>query len=88
MCGDRVCAAPHSSHLSNISYLEAMSRLKKRSVALKRTVHVTFVPDEEIGGHDGMKMFVKHEVFKKLNAAFALDEGWLSSLREYSCPPG
>jgi len=38
-------------------------------------VHLTFVPDEEIGGVLGMKQFVKHEEFKKLNVGFALDEG-------------
>src|SRR6266487_1678524 len=31
--------------------------------------------DEEIGGYDGMKLFVKSEDFKKLNIGFALDEG-------------
>src|SRR5215216_1976159 len=31
--------------------------------------------DEEIGGCDGMKLFVKSDDFKKLNIGFALDEG-------------
>lgn len=32
-------------------------------------------PDEEIGGLDGMKVFIKSEDFKKLNVGFAIDEG-------------
>ena len=33
------------------------------------------VTDEEIGGHDGMELFVESDAFKQLNIAFALDEG-------------
>ena len=25
---------------------------------MKRTIHLSYVPDEEIGGHDGMQKFV------------------------------
>ena len=32
-------------------------------------------PDEEIGGEDGMKLFVRTEIFQRLNVGFALDEG-------------
>uniref|UniRef100_A0A1I8N6R7 N-acyl-aliphatic-L-amino acid amidohydrolase n=1 Tax=Musca domestica TaxID=7370 RepID=A0A1I8N6R7_MUSDO len=42
---------------------------------MKRTVHMTFVADEEIGGHLGMEAFVKSPDFKKLNVGFSLDEG-------------
>ena len=31
---------------------------------LKRTIHLSFVPDEEIGGLDGMKVFVHTKEFK------------------------
>lgn len=34
-----------------------------------------FHSDEEIGGDDGMAVFVKAEEFKKLNVGFELDEG-------------
>ncbi|GLV61318.1 uncharacterized protein CBL_21141, partial [Carabus blaptoides fortunei] len=57
-----------------IQYLEAIRRLKHRNVTLKRTLHVTFVPDEEIGT-EGMKKFVKTSFFENLNIGFALDEG-------------
>jgi len=31
--------------------------------------------EEEIGGFDGMKIFVQSEEFHSLNCGFALDEG-------------
>jgi hypothetical protein len=31
--------------------------------------------EEEVGGVEGMKLFVKTEAFQKLNVGFALDEG-------------
>lgn len=58
-----------------IQYLEAIRRLKHEGRRLKRTVHLTFVPDEEVGGLLGMKVFVKTEQFVQLNIGFALDEG-------------
>ncbi|CAG8750996.1 14279_t:CDS:2, partial [Acaulospora morrowiae] len=57
------------------SYLEAIRCLRKRDKQLCRTIHLSYVPDEEIGGEDGMGHFVESEDFKKLNIGFALDEG-------------
>ncbi|CAH2006397.1 unnamed protein product [Acanthoscelides obtectus] len=61
-----------------IQYLEAIRWLMSKGVTLRRTLHVTFVPDEEIGGKDGMAVFVKTNLFKNLNVCFALDEGMAS----------
>lgn len=58
-----------------IQYLAAIRELKKQGVTLKRTILVVFVPDEEIGGNLGMKLFVKTDDFKALNVGFSLDEG-------------
>ncbi|XP_032680885.1 aminoacylase-1-like [Odontomachus brunneus] len=58
-----------------IQYLEAIRRLKINGQRLPRTIHISFVPDEEIGGVLGMKDFVHTEDFKSLNIGFALDEG-------------
>jgi len=66
-----------------IQYVEAIRRLKKNGQHLQRTIHVTFVPEEEVGGHTGMKLFVKTDDFKKLNIAFALDEGVASDDETY-----
>lgn len=61
-----------------ISYLEAIRRIRGQN--FKRTIHLSFVPDEEIGGVEGMKAFVETEEFKRLNIGFALDEGVPSPL--------
>ncbi|CAH0407006.1 unnamed protein product [Chilo suppressalis] len=66
-----------------IQYLEAIRKLKESGMRLKRTLHVSFVPDEEIGGHDGMEKFVLTEDFKKLNIGFALDEGMANPTEEF-----
>uniref|UniRef100_A0A7N6BMT5 N-acyl-aliphatic-L-amino acid amidohydrolase n=1 Tax=Anabas testudineus TaxID=64144 RepID=A0A7N6BMT5_ANATE len=58
-----------------IQYIQAVRRLKAEGRKLMRTVHLMFIPDEEIGGHEGMETFVNHPEFKKLNIGFALDEG-------------
>ena len=61
-----------------IQHLEAVWRLKSSGKRLKRTIHLSYVPDEEIGGKDGMESFVKTSHFDALNIGFALDEGLAS----------
>ncbi|KAK5650204.1 hypothetical protein RI129_001233 [Pyrocoelia pectoralis] len=65
-----------------IQYLEAIRRLVLDEVKLKRTIHVSFVPDEEIGGKEGMNLFVLTPEFRHLNIGFALDEGAPSPINE------
>lgn len=65
-----------------IQYLEAIRRLKLAKQHFKRTIHISFVPDEEIGGELGMKDFVCTKDFKELNIGFSLDEG-VASPEEY-----
>ncbi|XP_009078004.1 PREDICTED: aminoacylase-1 isoform X2 [Acanthisitta chloris] len=59
----------------SIQYLEAVRKLKAEGKSFARTIHLTFVPDEEVGGHKGMEMFVQRPEFKALNVGFAMDEG-------------
>uniref|UniRef100_A0A8C0MSB0 N-acyl-aliphatic-L-amino acid amidohydrolase n=2 Tax=Canis lupus familiaris TaxID=9615 RepID=A0A8C0MSB0_CANLF len=59
----------------SIQYLEAVRRLKAEGRHFPRTIHMTFVPDEEVGGHKGMELFVQRPEFRALKAGFALDEG-------------
>jgi aminoacylase len=47
-----------------IQHLEAVRRLRAAGRRFKRTIHLTFVPDEEIGGLDGMAMFFHTQHFK------------------------
>ena len=58
-----------------IQHLEAVRRLKDEGKRLKRTVHISYVPDEEIDGEFGMLGFVKTPEFKALNVGLSLDEG-------------
>uniref|UniRef100_A0A8V5GB93 N-acyl-aliphatic-L-amino acid amidohydrolase n=1 Tax=Melopsittacus undulatus TaxID=13146 RepID=A0A8V5GB93_MELUD len=68
----------------SIQYLEAIRRLKAEGKCFARTIHLTFVPDEEVGGHKGMEMFVQRPEFKALNVGFALDEGLASPSDTFS----
>lgn len=57
-------------------YLAAIRELKRQGVdRLKRTVHLVYVADEEVGGKLGMSGFSKSDEFKALNVGFVLDEG-------------
>jgi aminoacylase len=67
-----------------IQYLEAVRRLKRDGVTLKRTLHISFVPDEETGGVDGMKQFVYTKDFQNLNVGMGLDEGMPSSSEKFA----
>ncbi|XP_018568185.1 aminoacylase-1 isoform X1 [Anoplophora glabripennis] len=67
-----------------IQYLEAVRRLKLQGVTLRRTLHISFVPDEEIGGVEGMRKFVHTNEFRDLNVAFALDEGMANPTEEFA----
>ncbi|KAJ3602019.1 hypothetical protein NHX12_029779 [Muraenolepis orangiensis] len=58
-----------------IQYIQAVRRLKAEGSQPMRTVHLMFVPDEEVGGQKGMETFVTRPEFQKLNIGFALDEG-------------
>lgn len=58
-----------------LSYIEALAKLLQTSWRPTRNVHVLFVPDEEIGGMEGMGALVSSDLFPKLNVGVVLDEG-------------
>lgn len=59
-----------------MQYLAAIRALKRDGIQqLKRTIYLTFVADEEVGGFHGMRPFVKTDVFKSMNVGIAIDEG-------------
>lgn len=66
-----------------LQYLEAVRNLKRRGFKPLRSVHLSFVPDEEIGGHDGVEKLVASTEFKDLNVGFVLDEGLASPDQNY-----
>ena len=60
-------------------YLAAIRAMKRKGIdRLKRTIHLTYVPDEETAGRYGMREFVESKRFKNLNVGCALDEGYPS----------
>ena len=58
-----------------MQYLEAIRRLKSFGFQPKRSIYLSFVPDEEIGGHDGAEKLAYSDVLKNMNADIVLDEG-------------
>lgn len=68
-----------------MQYLAAIHRFKRNKVSLERTLHVSFVPDEENFGPDGMRTFAVSDAFKKLNVGFVMDEGELRSKEILKC---
>lgn len=66
-----------------MQYLEALRVLKASGFRPLRTLHVSFVPDEEVGGHDGMGKFVTSPHFTELNVGMVLDEGLASPASHY-----
>ncbi|KAJ3336415.1 adenylate cyclase [Gonapodya sp. JEL0774] len=73
--GDIVARGAQDMKVVGVQYLESIRILKSRGWVPRRTIHVCFTPDEEIGGVEGMGPFVKSEFFKQLNVGFGLDEG-------------
>lgn len=62
-----------------MQYLAAIRAMKRKGIKqLKRTIHLTYVPDEETGARFGMRYFVESDKFKSLNVGCALDEGYPS----------
>ena len=66
-----------------IQYLEAIRRLRATGFVPDRTVYLSFVPDEEIGGQDGAGAFVASDKFREIRVGFVLDEGLPSPAKEY-----
>lgn len=61
-----------------MQYIEALSRLMSRGWTPERNVIISFVPDEEIGGLDGLGALVnggKNALWQSLNVGAELDEG-------------
>nr|CCA15831.1 aminoacylase1 putative [Albugo laibachii Nc14] len=70
-----------------IQYVEAIRRLKTQdeSFTPERDIHLLFVPDEEIGGADGMNVFLQSEDFKRLQPiACVFDEGLANPEKAYT----
>lgn len=66
-----------------MQYLGAIRALKRKGIKqLKRTIHLTYVPDEEVDSEFGMAPFVRSDHFKNMNVGLMLDEGYPSETDE------
>lgn len=66
-----------------MQYLEAIRKLKASGFEPVRTVYLSFLPDEEIGGHGGAEKFAESEEFENMNVGVVLDEGLASPGEDY-----
>ncbi|XP_075508249.1 uncharacterized protein LOC142545124 isoform X2 [Primulina tabacum] len=66
-----------------LQYLEAIRKLQESGFHPLRTIYLSFVPDEEIGGHDGAEKFADSDIFRKMNVGIVLDEGLASPIEKY-----
>lgn len=74
--GDIYARGAQDRKSNGMQHLAAIRALRRNGVKqLKRTIHVVFVPNEEVGGLLGMHGFVKSKEFKQMNVGFVLDEG-------------
>lgn len=60
-----------------VQYIIAIKRLKLNGFIPLRTICLSFVPDEEIGGVDGMKILLSSKWFSEKTIGIALDEVYL-----------
>lgn len=67
-----------------VQYLETIRILKLQNCRLERTIYLTFMPNEEIGGESGMKPFLETPQFKAMNPGLILDEGLAHPENKYS----
>lgn len=73
--GDIYARGSQDMKCVGMQYLEAIRKLQASGFRPIRSVYLSFVPDEEIGGHDGAEKFAESQLFKSLNIAIVLDEG-------------
>nr|BAD10058.1 putative aminoacylase [Oryza sativa Japonica Group] len=79
----RIYARGSDMKCVGMQYLEAIRRLRSAGFIPDRNIYLTFVPDEEIGGHEGIEAFVASKEFKDMNVGLVLDEGLASPGEEY-----
>lgn len=67
-----------------VQYINSITYLNKVNYKPLRTIHLSFVPDEEIGGNDGMGVLMQSQWYKGITIGLALDEGLASEDSNYS----
>jgi aminoacylase len=67
-----------------IQYLVAIRKLVGLGFRPTRTVHLSYLPDEEVGGLDGMNVLLRSDWYAEFEVAVALDEGLANEGDRYS----
>ena len=85
--GDIYARGSQDMKLVGIQYVEALREMLATGWKPERTFQIIWVPDEEIGGADGMKIMLEkyRPWFDALNVGFELDEGLANPDDEYRC---
>lgn len=65
-------------------YLVALRKLKAQGFQPLRTIHISYVPDEETGGVAGMGTLMESDWYSEIKIGLALDEGLASEDDGYS----
>ncbi|KAL2632640.1 hypothetical protein R1flu_004119 [Riccia fluitans] len=81
--GDIFARGSQDMKCVGMQYLEAIRNLMAAGFKPQRSIHVSFVPEEEVGGVDGAKKFYGSSDFKELNVGMVLDEGLASEDGNY-----
>ncbi|KAM3358105.1 hypothetical protein P3S68_021036 [Capsicum galapagoense] len=71
----KIFARAQDDKCIGMHYLEAIKVIQNfdPNFVPLRNVHIVYVPDEEVGGFDGMKKFVELKEFEELNVGFMMD---------------
>ena len=68
-----------------VQYLVAVQRLRQAGFVPTRTVHLTFLPDEEMGGAEGSNLLLASEEWKAMQpVGVAMDEGLANPKNAYT----
>lgn len=67
-----------------VQYIIAIKKLISMGFKPNRTIYLSFVPDEEIGGVKGMKILIESDWFHSIQVDLALDEGLASESNKMS----
>jgi len=69
-----------------MQHLEAVRSFKAEGKELPRTLHLSFVPDEEVGGKKGVRALIENKCLDPYNIGFIMDEGLASGVENNVLP--
>jgi aminoacylase len=73
--GDIIARGAQDMKCVGMAYLEALRRMRIAGFLPRRSIHLFYTPDEEIGSEAGAAAIVASGWLEELNIGFGLDEG-------------